>query len=148
MSTEATFSRELMDALNACELAEAFLGPTNLWDAPASIVERSLKEQGKMQELYWWREARKSPQFVRFYGKEITVISYKVFDPTTGLHTTYDTKAEAEKAYAEVALKIVQMHGPNIVRAIRNENGDEAWEPIPDDEQSVVEVIVSPKALK
>ena len=131
MTTNATFSRELMTALNACDLADAFLTPNNLWDAPAETVERTLKEQGKMQELYWWREARKSPEFVRFYGKDITVISYKVFDPIEGVYTSFEIKEDADRALEKVAEKVISFYNPNMIQSIRNEHGDEAWEVLP-----------------
>ena len=53
--------------------------------------------------------------------------AYQVFNPLTGVHTKYETEAEAKQALIVIAQEILNQHSPTVVRELTNENGDSAW---------------------
>jgi hypothetical protein len=78
----------------------------------------------------WFDELKISEAFVRFNGKEITMGSYQVFNPITGVHTEYQTEDEAKIAMVDIAKQVLQNNIISVCRAINNENGDSSWIPI------------------
>ena len=55
--------------------------------------------------------------------------AYQVFNPLTGLHTRYETEAEAKAALVELAKSVLQYHGLSVVQELSNELGDTTWIP-------------------
>jgi hypothetical protein len=95
-----------------------------------ALVE--LRKRGLTSEYLWLKNAKKTPQYVRYNGKEIKLSStYQVFNPTTGTHTAYSSEEEAHRAIEEIAQYVIKAYNVAICREIYNENGDSAWEPLP-----------------
>jgi hypothetical protein len=53
--------------------------------------------------------------------------AYQVFNPLTGVHTRYETEAEAKQALIAIAQDILKQHSPTVVQELSNENGDTVW---------------------
>ena len=87
-----------------------------------------LEERGYPRFAAWVREKKNTPEYVHFYGKEVTV-SYNVFNPLTGTHTEYSDEASAREAVIEVSKQILAAYPVNVVEVHTNENGDSAWVP-------------------
>jgi len=75
----------------------------------------------------WVLEQKKTEAYVRFNGSIITMGAYQVFNPLTGVHTKYETEAEAKQALIAIAQDILKQHSPTVVQELSNENGDTVW---------------------
>lgn len=109
--------KEGYDAMNA-------LGNYGLTLDEASA---NLNASGYPKFAEWVLEQKKTEAYVRFNGKVITMGAYQVFNPLTGVHTKYETEAEAKQALIVIAQEILNQHSPTVVRELTNENGDSAW---------------------
>ncbi len=86
-----------------------------------------LQEAGYPKFAEWILEQKKTEAYVRFNGKVYTMGAYQVFNPLTGVHTRYETEAEAKQALAGIAQEILKQHCPTVVQELSNENGDTCW---------------------
>lgn len=126
---EIIITKELMDALGNCGDGPAFIEANNLWGKTDEEVLRAMKEAGVLEPVVFWRQAKNSEAFVRYFGSIFTMGAYQVFNPLTGVHTRYETEAEAKAALVDVAKQVVQLHCPTVVQELSNELGDTAWIP-------------------
>jgi len=86
-----------------------------------------LNDSGYPKFAEWVLEQKKTEAYVRFNGKVITMGAYQVFNPLTGVHTRYETEAEAKQALIVIAQDILKQHSPTVVQELSNENGDTVW---------------------
>lgn len=86
-----------------------------------------LNDSGYPKFAEWVLEQKKTEAYVRFNGKVITMGAYQVFNPLTGVHTRYETEAEAKQALIAIAQDILKQHSPTVVQELSNENGDTVW---------------------
>ena len=126
---EIIITKELMDALGNCGDGPAFIEANNLWGKTDEEVLRAMKDAGVLEPVIFWRQAKSSEAFVRYFGSTFTMGAYQVFNPLTGLHTRYETEAEAKAALVELAKSVLQYHGLSVVQELSNELGDTAWVP-------------------
>jgi hypothetical protein len=122
----------LVDKMGACDSGPNFIEQNNLWGQPdESVILPALRTAGLNADADWWIAQKKTEKFVRSNGKVITVgSSYQVFNPLTGIHTEYQTEAEAKAAVAEISKEILQSHKPTVCESLSNENGDSTWIPV------------------
>ena len=78
----------------------------------------------------WFDKLKNSETYLKFNGKEIIMGAYQVFNPLTGLHTRYETEAEATAALIEIAKAVLAQHLPTVCQELSNENGDTCWSPV------------------
>ena len=126
---EIIITKELMDALGNCGDGPAFIEANNLWGKTDEEVLRAMKDAGVLEPVIFWRQAKSSEAFVRYFGSTFTMGAYQVFNPLTGLHTRYETEAEAKAALVELAKSVLQYHGLSVVQELSNELGDTTWIP-------------------
>jgi hypothetical protein len=86
-----------------------------------------LNDSGYPKFAEWVLSRKKTEAYVRFNGKVITMGAYQVFNPLTGVHTRYETEAEAKQALIAIAQDILKQHSPTVVQELSNENGDSVW---------------------
>lgn len=55
--------------------------------------------------------------------------TYQVFNPQTGIHSRYESEAEAKAALVDVAKQVLVAHAPSVNLEIVHENGDVTWQP-------------------
>jgi hypothetical protein len=87
----------------------------------------NLNANGYLKFAGWVLEQKKTEAYVRFNGSIITMGAYQVFNPLTGVHTKYETEAEAKQALIAIAQDILKQHSPTVVQELSNENGDTVW---------------------
>ena len=87
----------------------------------------NLNANGYPKFAEWVLEQKKTEAYVRFNGKVMTMGAYQVFNPLTGVHTRYETEAEAKQALIAIAQDILKQHSPTVVQELSNENGDSVW---------------------
>ena len=126
---EIIITKELLDALGNCGDGPAFIEANNLWGKTDEEVLRAMKDAGVLEPVFFWRQAKSSEAFVRYFGSIFTMGAYQVFNPLTGLHTRYETEAEAKAALVELAKSVLQYHGLSVVQELSNELGDTTWIP-------------------
>lgn len=93
-------------------------------DAIKKLLQAGLKE-----DAGWILQVKSSEKYVRMNGSVITMGSYQVFNPLTGLHTRHETEADAKAALIDVSKQLLAYYGPQVVQEISNENGDAVWVP-------------------
>jgi hypothetical protein len=87
----------------------------------------NLNANGYPKFAEWVLEQKKTEAYVRFNGKVMTMGAYQVFNPLTGVHTRYETEAEAKQALIVIAQEILKQHSPTVVQELSNEHGDAVW---------------------
>ena len=95
-------------------------------------------ENGHQDFADWLIEQKTTEKYVKANGSVITMGAYQVFNPTTGLHTRYETEAEAKEALIEVAKQILNQYPTLVNQELSNENGDTTWIPTNMNESLVV----------
>lgn len=121
-------TEEFLKLQNACEegiqsaITNGFVGQEYL-DAIKGFISINQRDFAG-----WMLEQKTTEAYVRANGKEITMgTTYKVFNPITGLHTEYQTEADAKAGMAEICEQVLQAYKPTVCQAISNENGDSTW---------------------
>ena len=76
----------------------------------------------EIKEMY-----KKTEEFVRTNGKELTMGAYQLFNPMTGIHTRYETEVEVKQALIELSKQVIKQYTPTVVQELSNENGDKTW---------------------
>lgn len=94
----------------------------------AMDASRVLRDNGQVELAFALRALSKTEDYIRF-GGNVTVRSYKVFNPTTGLHEGYDTEADAKAAYVRISTEVLTNLGPKINQEIVNQYEEAAWVP-------------------
>lgn len=121
--------QQFFDSIYMCDEGYGLMEKLDIYGLNFDDVAQVLKDNGFRDEAAWLLHQKKTEAYVRFYGKVITMGAYQVFDPITGVHTRYETEAEAKAALVEVAKKVLKLHCPSVVQEISNEHGDTAWTP-------------------
>lgn len=101
----------------------------SLLDKPIEYVIDNLKNGGYTEHANWLLKVKSTEKYVRENGSIFTMGAYQVFNPLTGIHTKYETEAEAKQALIEVAKEVLKQHCPLVVQELSNENGDATWIP-------------------
>jgi hypothetical protein len=135
---DTIITKELLSTLGSCylngDLVEAtptgrLLTDNNLWDKPESQVVEFLQTHGYLDDLKWYEEKKKTEAFVRYNGREITLGTYQVFNPLTGLHNQFQDEASARQEMISIAHQLLEHTKINLIQEISNENGDITWIP-------------------
>lgn len=89
----------------------------------------------------WLEEQKKTEAYVRANATEYIIMleKFKVFDPISGQHIDCASEEEATTTILVVAKQLLDRYQFNMVRAITNEHGDEAWVPM---EPILIDVVV------
>jgi len=131
-------TQELLNSMGACDIGPNFIDVNNLWGKTEDEILVAMQAANMEKEIDWWIEQRSTETYVKANGSVITMGAYQVFNPLTGLHTRYETEAEAKTALVEVAQGILGQY-PNLVnQELSNENGDTTWIPTTMNESLVV----------
>lgn len=119
------------DAAIACDDGIRVAKESGIYGMEIDEALVELRKRGLTTEYAWLKIAMKSAAYVRYNGKEITVHeTYQVFDPVTGVHTEYGSVEEARVATTTIARSMLDRLNVTVCKAISNENGDTAWEPV------------------
>ena len=126
--SEVFITKELMEAIGACDTGPNFIDKNGLWGKSEKELIQFFTEGNHLpNEFQWYMSQRTTEAYVRFTGREFTMGAYQVFNPLTGLHTRYETEAEATAALIETAKAVLAQHLPTVCRELSNENGDTCW---------------------
>jgi len=123
-------SKEFLENKNACPEGVEFLNDKNLLDKDYHEVIKSCIKQGRSEYAGWLLEMKKTAEYVRSNGNIITMKTYQVYNPVTGVHEKHETEELAILALIEVAKQVLEHHKPSVCQEISNENGDTAWTPV------------------
>lgn len=100
----------------------------NIIGMRAADAARVLRDNGHMELAFALRALSRTEEYIRF-GGNVTVRSYKVFNPLTGVHESYETEAEAKAAYLTITTEVLRVHGPQITQEIVNQYEEALWVP-------------------
>lgn len=100
-----------------------------LMDKELIEVEQGLRANSFTDYADWLLNTKSTEKYVRENGSIFTMGAYQVFNPLTGIHTRYETEAEAKAALIEVSKQVLELHCPQVVQELSNENGDTTWVP-------------------
>lgn len=122
-------TKEVFQALNSCKEGYATALETgNVGKEYDEVIDYCNKNN--LKDFGDWLQLQKSTEYyVRNNGSIFTMGAYQVFNPLTGVHTRYETEAEAKTALVEIAKEILVQHCPRVVQELSNENGDTTWIP-------------------
>ena len=126
-------TKDFLQKTNACTKGYRFVLTAGLvgGDYDEAISYCRANDDG-LEYGDWLEEQKNTEAYLRANGTEIIMLEkYKVFDPIIGQYIDCASEQEAEEAVLFVAKKIINRCEFNMVRAISNENGDEAWTPVP-----------------
>jgi hypothetical protein len=115
--------------LGMCQEGYDVMAKINSYGLTFDEAANRLEERGYPKLASWVLEQKKTEAYVRFYGKVITMGAYQVFNPLTGVHTRYETEAEAKQTLIVIAQEVLKQHCPQVVQELSNENGDTTWIP-------------------
>ena len=133
-------TKEFLQQTNACTEGYRFVLSAGLvggdYDEAISYCRAN---DGGLGYGDWLAEQKNTSAYVRASGTEIIMLeTFKVFDPIVGQYVECFSEDEAKAMLLVIAKQLLDRYPFNLVRAIRNENGDEAWEPIPSFQIDVV----------
>lgn len=131
-------TEQLLTSLNACPTGPTFFTKNNLWGKTEEEVLSAMQTAKMQKEIDWWYSIKQTEAFVRINGSILTMGAYQVFNPLTGVHTRYETEAEARDALVAIAKEVLTQHCPRVVQELSNENGDTTWIPTTMNETLVV----------
>jgi len=122
-------TKEFLTVANSCTEGYRFGLENNLIGDDYDAAIAFCANNGHQDFADWLIEQKKTEYYVRNNGSIITMGAYQVFNPLTGLHTRYETEAEAKTALIELAKEVLKQHCPTVVQELSNENGDTTWIP-------------------
>jgi hypothetical protein len=131
-------TKEFLGDVDSCLEGYRFGLENNLIDNDYDAAIKFCAENGHQDFANWLIEQKTTEKYVRANGSVIIMGAYQVFNPLTGLHTKYETEAEAKSALIEVAQAILNQQCPKVIQEISNENGDTTWIPTNMNESLVV----------
>jgi hypothetical protein len=120
-------TKEFLEQQKACDEGIQIAFDNNYFNQEYSDVIRELIRINQKDFAGWMIEQKTTEAYVRANGKVFTVEIYQVFNPLTGVHTEYQTEAEAKSAIAEIAKEVIKTHKPTVCASLTNENGDSTW---------------------
>jgi hypothetical protein len=121
-------TEEFLKNQNACAEGIQIAFDNNYIGQEYSNVIRELIAIDQKDFAGWMLAQKTTEAYVRANGKEFTMgTTYKIFNPLTGLHTEYQTEADAKVGMAEICKQVLQSHKPTVCQTISNENGDSTW---------------------
>jgi hypothetical protein len=119
---------QLLLSIDGCDDGIQRAKDTGIYGMEFDEAIPKLRALGFKEDAAWLKVVKKTEQYVRFNGKEITMLEkYQVFNPLTGTHAEYENEAAARAAVLEITNQILENNKVTVVRAITNENGDSAW---------------------
>jgi hypothetical protein len=126
---DVVITKELLEAIGACDVGYAFIEENNLWGKTEDELIKFITDVGRISEepIQWYLKQRTTEAYVRFTGKVLTMGTYQVFNSLTGLHTQYETEAEAKEALAKVCEALIDYYKPTVCQEITTQNGDACW---------------------
>lgn len=121
-------SKELLSALDAC--TEGYREGLRLGviDGDWGEAIATLEQTGQAEFAQWMRDQRKTRAFIEATGGKL-MQKFHVFNTFTGQHEPFPSREEADARYLELAILVIERHGPSIVQALDNGLGDEIWVP-------------------
>jgi hypothetical protein len=122
-------TREFLLEVHSCQEGYRFGVENNLIDGNYDNAITFCANNGKQEFADWLTEQKKTEYYVRNNGSILTMGAYQVFNPLAGVHTRYETEAEAKAALVEIAKQVLEQHCPTVVQELSNENGDTTWIP-------------------
>jgi hypothetical protein len=131
-------TKEFLGDVDSCLEGYRFGLENNLIDNDYDAAIKFCAENKHQDFANWLIEQKLTEKYVRANGSVIIMGAYQVFNPLTGLHTKYETEAEAKSALIEVAQAILNQQCPKVIQEISNENGDTTWIPTNMNESLVV----------
>lgn len=120
-------TRELLLEANSCQEGYRFGVENNLIGGDYDDAITFCANNGKQEFADWLTTQKSTEYYVRNNGSILTMGAYQVFNPLTGVHTRYETEAEAKVALVEIAKEVLNQHCPRVVQELSNENGDTTW---------------------
>jgi hypothetical protein len=122
-------TKEFLEKQNACVEGIQVCIDNNYFGLEYNQVIKNFISIEQKEYAGWLIEQKSTEKYVRANGSVITMGAYKVFNPITGLHTSYETEEEARSALVEVQKEVLNNYGANVVQELSNENGDTTWVP-------------------
>jgi hypothetical protein len=103
------------------------------WDYGRNVLLEYIEAnpQSTTGWLEWFDKLKKSKEYVYYNGEQVTMLEkYQVFNPITGMYTTYETESEMRQSIVDVVKQTLETMQPRVAKEIQNENGDSAWVPL------------------
>lgn len=122
-------TKEFLTVSNSCTEGYRYGLENNLIDGNYDDAISFCNNNGQPDFGQWLTEQKSTEAYVMANGSVITMGAYQVFNPTTGLHTRYETENEAKTALIEIAKQVLEKHCPKVIQELSNENGDTTWIP-------------------
>jgi hypothetical protein len=120
---------EFLKDNDACDEGTQVAIENNFFGLEYNAIVRSLISLGHRDFAGWMIETKATEYYVRANGSIFTMGAYQVFNPTTGIHTRYETEAEAKAALIEAVKAFLDQCGPKVLQELANEHGDTTWVP-------------------
>lgn len=122
-------TKEFLLQFESCKEGYRFGLENDLINKDYDYAIKFCRENGQEQHAIWLEEQKNTEAYIKFNGVKTMVKAYKVFNPLTGLHETFNTEDEAKIALCEVAKQVLNTHLPLVVEELINEQGDSTWIP-------------------
>lgn len=122
-------TKEFLTEVNSCLEGYRFGLENNLIGGDYDAAITFCLENGRKDFADWLSEQKRTEYYVKLNGGTISMGAYQVFNPLTGVHTRYETEAEARQALIDMAKLVLDTHKLIVVREMSNEHGDTTWIP-------------------
>lgn len=122
-------TQEYLTKANVCADGQKCAEDGNYIGMDYDLVIRDLLKRGLKDDAGWLLAGKSTELYVRMNGSIITMGSFQVFNPLTGLHEEFPDEASAREAMVLIGQQILQAYPITLVQSIANENGDTAWAP-------------------
>lgn len=122
-------TKEFLLSVDSCAEGIALGEQNNYFGMDYDEVIKDLLRKDYRNDAEGLLRWKKTEQYVRANGSVITMGAYQVFNPLTGLHTRYETEAEAKAALIDISKQILDYYKPQVVQELSNEKGDAVWIP-------------------
>ena len=114
-------TKEFLRACTACTEGYRAVLENNLVDQDYEAAISFFKSSSNTEfNSYadWLQEQKTTELYVRTNGTVITMLEkYKAFNPVTGVHTDYETEADAKQALLNIAQSIIDSQNLNLIQA-------------------------------
>jgi hypothetical protein len=123
-------TEQFLIAQNACQEGIAYATAKNYIGLEYSQVVRNSLLDEQRDFAGWLIEQKQTEHYVRENGEVVTMGTYQVFNPLTGLHNQFQDEASARQEMISIAYQLLEHTKITLVQEISNENGDATWIPI------------------
>jgi hypothetical protein len=120
-------TQAFLESQDACEDGKQACIDRNYLGLEYGQVIRRFLIDGDRDYAGWLLQVRATEAYVRANGGVIKMGAYQVFNPLTGVHTRYETEAEARAALVQFTKLFLENCGPKVLQELSNENGDKVW---------------------